>query len=86
MDLTGATVRWTSGAPGDRTWFTARVISAYDDEFGGYDGSVVDGGTFRIRVIAGEPRQLRSGELVFLSADHITVIDSEPDTQDPECE
>jgi hypothetical protein len=86
MDLIGKTVRWTSGAPGDDAWFTANVIGGYDEEFGGDDGAVLDGGTFLLRVLSSELRRLRSGEIVFLHADRITVIDSEPVTEDEECE
>jgi hypothetical protein len=86
VDLVGKTVRWTSGAPGDDTWFTAEVIGGYDDEFGGWDGMVVDQGTFRFRDAPGGLRRLGVDEFVFLQADRITVIDSGPVTEDEECE
>jgi hypothetical protein len=82
MDLIGKTVRWEGREKLAGQWFTARVISNYDDEFGGYDLQVVDPGTFWPTGY----RRSDIGDILFVHLDWLTVIDSEPDTQDPECE
>ena len=73
MDLIGKTVRWEH----DGIWFTANV-KEWLPATGTWRGEVVDPGTFR----SYEP-----GFTSYFSVGrYLTVIDSEPDTQDPECE
>lgn len=62
-------------------WKVVRVTSR--DRFGHYVGTVVDSGVYWDWV--GSPVEV--GEVVGgLPEEMCTVIDSEPDTQDPECE
>lgn len=74
MDLIGKTVRWEF----DGRWFTA-TVRRRDSSSGRYIGDVVDPGNF------GEP--MRSGYIAGnLDPDFLTVTDSEPVTEDEECE
>ena len=78
MDLIGKTVRWEVGSPRlGGHWYTATVISGYDDEFDGYDVKVLD---------PGNRPDLEVGDMLLALADRITVIDSEPVAEDEECE
>jgi hypothetical protein len=81
MDLIGKTVRWEDPSRrGD--WFTALVLKRHRRP-GMYYGHVLDTGTF----FAGHPDLMyKPGDPVLLFRDMFTVIDSEPDTNDPECE
>lgn len=81
MDLIGKTVRWETVKWGGM-WFTARVFGEFDDELNRWDGFVVDPGNYRMRNGLG----LHPGMFVGLDPECTTVIDSEPDTDDPECE
>lgn len=77
MDLVGKTVRWGRDTrPGE--WLTANVIAKnllHGDT--SWHGVCVDPGTFK---------HIKPGAPVRLEADAITVIDSEPVTEDEECE
>lgn len=73
MDLIGKTVRWESNGK----WFTA-TVTKFHPRLGVWDCVVVDPGTFDFWK-TGHPTYFGAYELV-------TVIDSEPDTDDPECE
>lgn len=74
MDLIGKTVRWEV----DGRWFTA-TVRRRNFSSGRYTGDVVDPGNF------GDP--MRSGYIAGnLAPEFLTVIDSEPDADDPECE
>ena len=73
MDLIGKTVRWER----DGYWFTMTVTGRFT-ETGTWHGPVVDPGTFGTYQ-PGETAYFHMRELV-------TVIDSEPFTDDPECE
>lgn len=77
MDLIGKTVQWEyEGQWLPLRWFTATIDSRADD--GTYTGTVVNPGNYR---------GLTAGELVYhLKPGRCTVIDSEPDTDDPERE
>jgi hypothetical protein len=73
MDLIGKTGRWESGD----SWFTATVVE-WIAETQTWRGEVVNPGTF--------PGYEPGGVTYFGVRRYLTVIDSEPDTQDPECE
>jgi hypothetical protein len=73
MDLIGTTVRWESGDH----WFTATVVK-WIPETRTWRGEVVNPGTFR----GYEP----GGTTYFGVRRYITVLDSEPVTEDEECE
>jgi hypothetical protein len=73
MDLVGKTVRWEH----EGRWFTANVTK-FQPEVGVWDCVVVDPGTFRFW----EPGH----ETYFGVRELVTVIDSEPYTEDEECE
>lgn len=85
MDLIGKTVRWDGTAHGHYRWrgqwFTARALRPND--LGGYVGVVIDPGNYRS--LLGKPWQM-GDEVSNLHPKICTVIDSEPDTQYPECE
>jgi hypothetical protein len=79
MDLVGKTVRWED--PSGRDWFTAIVVKPHRKP-GMYYGEVLDPGTF-----AAHRRDLFGPDgKVLLFRDLCTVVDSEPVTEDEECE
>jgi hypothetical protein len=80
IDLVGKTVRWED--PNGQAWFTALVLRRHRKP-GMYYGRVLDPGTF-----ADHPWDLtiKPDAPVLLFRDMFTVIDSEPVTQDEECE
>jgi hypothetical protein len=77
MDLIGKTVRWgRDDRPGE--WLTALVLyknPIRDDT--SYCGECIDPGTFTY---------IKPGNHVRLEPGSVTVIDSEPVTEDEECE
>jgi hypothetical protein len=82
----GDTVRWCwTGDNATGQWFTARLTGYRPPEFpAGWAGELVDPGTFY-----GTPDHywhLDPGETVYLDEPSMVVIDSEPDTDNPECE
>lgn len=84
MDLIGKTVRWEDREHRPGVWFTARVTGHGEVE-GGYEGVVVDPGNYSLSSYSHWP--FRSGDDVpNLLPELCTVIDSEPYTDDPECE
>lgn len=73
MDLIGKTVRWQRS----NAWFTG-VVQEWIGLSGTWRCEVVDPGTFRY---------YKPGEDAFFAVrEFITVIDSEPVTEDEECE
>jgi hypothetical protein len=77
MDLIGKTVRWEGRTGMAGHWYTARVRGTYDAEYDDWMVEVLDSGT---------REDLAVGTVLYASADRITVIDSEPVTEDEECE
>jgi hypothetical protein len=83
MDLVGKTVRWENRLRSPGPWFTAYITGPGSTGCDSYSGIVVDPGTYSSP--SSEPWS--PGDFVpNLVYEHCTVIDSEPDTQDPECE
>lgn len=85
MDLVGKVVRWEWHGE----WFTARVTGRVQGD--SYRGVVVDPGNRKVgvkdNVQLPEPIPYKPGELVPNLLAHLcTVIDSEPVTDDEECE
>lgn len=82
MDLIGKTVRWEGGPSRPGQWFTVLLRKRSTLE-GDYWGTVVDPGTYGQR----DWEKLPLGEKVYgLDPALLTVIDSEPVTEDEECE
>lgn len=79
-DLVGKTVRWENPQVLPGYWFTARVLHA--NVHGGYVGVVVDIGTYYDEMADIGP----GSEIDGLHPPYLTVIDSEPVTEDEECE
>lgn len=73
MGLIGKTVRWESNGK----WFTA-TVTKFEAAIGVWDCVVVDPGTFHF--------WSPGHETYFSVYSLVTVIDSETDTHDPECE
>lgn len=84
MDLIGKTVRWENPQDQPGMWFTALVTDG-SAMGGSYTGTVIDPGNYRGRLWPFEPFEV--GEHVpNLVGTLCTVVDSEPITDDPECE
>lgn len=81
MDLIGKTVRWASHGFYPGRWFTARVTGP--NSWGGFEGECVDPGNWRDL----DGFAWTAGQVIpNMRPECMTVIDSEPDTQDLECQ
>lgn len=81
MDLIGKTVRWANHEYYPGQWFTALVTAP--NTWGGFEGECVDPGNWRDR---GGFRWSAGQFIPNMRREFLTVIDSEPVTEDEECE